>query len=668
MADGYIEIDTELATDKFDRQVMALQKKIEKLEKKDVEITANAGDLQNEIKKYEDLTKQVEQAKRKLEELKAMPKELGSVPAGPYLTELNQAKLAYDNLLLAQVKQQTAMEQAKSKLSTINAQHREITAEVETYASRIRQIRLDQHAKEVEKVKSGFKSVGSSLQDAVKKAGRLVLGIFAVRSAYSALRRASSELASYDKQYGANLEYIRFMLTQAIAPVLRWIVNMAYKVLQIIQMIVNALFGVNIFGKASVKNFQKMKASAGGTSKAVKEIKKQLAGFDEMNVLQDDKDTGGGGAGGGGVPGMDLSQMQGEVPAWLQWIKDNRELVLGFLAGLLAFILAINMGLGLIKSLGIGLMVWGIVTAVLSLLEYLKEPTWENFGKIIQGIGIFIIGLGVAFLGLPAIVVGVCVLIVGTIMKYWEQIKTYLQGKIDWLYSMGDRIRERFGNTIGDIYIILIDTLQGALNWVDNIFKSIRGIFDGFIMFFKGVFTGNWKMAWEGLKKIVSNAIKLMKTVFMDGFNLIMSMVLRIGERVGETLWGAFKGVVNAVLGTVEGMLNKPISAINGLIDKVNTIPGVSLTYLDAISLPRMKMGGIVNMPNRGSLIGGAIAGESGAEGVIPLTDSQAMETLGEAIGRYITINANIVNKMNGRILSRELKQISNDRDFAYNS
>ena len=43
------------------------------------------------------------------------------------------------------------------------------------------------------------------------------------------------------------------------------------------------------------------------------------------------------------------------------------------------------------------------------------------------------------------------------------------------------------------------------------------------------------------------------------------------------------------------------------------------------------------------------------------------METLGEAIGRYITINANIPVSMNGRVISRQLRQIRNDREFAYN-
>lgn len=73
-------------------------------------------------------------------------------------------------------------------------------------------------------------------------------------------------------------------------------------------------------------------------------------------------------------------------------------------------------------------------------------------------------------------------------------------------------------------------------------------------------------------------------------------------------------------------------------------------------------------MPGSGAFYHGAYIGERGAEAVVPLTDNQQMELLGATIGRYITVNANIVNTMNGRVISRELKQIKNEQDFAYNS
>ena len=72
-------------------------------------------------------------------------------------------------------------------------------------------------------------------------------------------------------------------------------------------------------------------------------------------------------------------------------------------------------------------------------------------------------------------------------------------------------------------------------------------------------------------------------------------------------------------------------------------------------------------MPGRGVNDMGANIGERGAEGVIPLTNSQMMSELGKAIGQYITINANITNTMNGRVISRELQKINNNSDFARN-
>ena len=85
------------------------------------------------------------------------------------------------------------------------------------------------------------------------------------------------------------------------------------------------------------------------------------------------------------------------------------------------------------------------------------------------------------------------------------------------------------------------------------------------------------------------------------------------------------------------------------------------------VVVPKLASGGIINQPGRGVPIGSAVGGERGMEGVIPLTDSQQMALLGEAIGKYITINANITNTMNGRVISRELQKVQNESNFAYN-
>ena len=432
----------------------------------------------------------------------------------------------------------------------------------------------------VKQLSEGFKNFGSSIQSSIRNVARLALGIFGIRSAFMFLRRASSDLASYDQQYATNLEYIRYALTQMIAPVLQWIVRLAATLLGYINAIMQGWFGINLFSRGSAKNFQKMKAGAGGVAKAVKEIKKQLAGFDEINMLTDQSDTGtSGGAGGVGMPNFDLSKMQGEPPAWLQWIIDNKDLILSILAGIAAGLLAIKLGASGIQALGIGVMVAGIVYTIQSLLKYLKDPSWENFGKVIQGIGIAIVGLGILIGSVPLIVAGAIILIIGIIIKYWEQIKAFLQKGIDWLTGKSDWVHQMFGDTIGNIYDTFVENLQLILNWFDMTFTNIKRIFDGLIQFIKGVFTGNWREAWEGIKNIFGGIFNwignTVKTVLQMAWNLVRDFATTGANAVA----GIFRAIVNAVLRTIENVLNNPIRTINRLIGIINGLPRSKYKY-----------------------------------------------------------------------------------------
>lgn len=668
--DGEITIGTTLNTDKFDRQITELEKKMKKEEDKKIIIETKLQNQEEELDKARQKTdeladayQRLKQAQEALESGKATP---GQFAAFQDLQNtygsLEQLGASFDKALT----KQDAIEQ---KVAQTKYRYDEINAKVSEYKQKIEGIKLQKQVAEVDRMKDSFNSVGSFIQKSIRNVARLALGIFGVRSAYLALRRASSDLASYDKQYAANLEYIRYALTQAIAPVLQWIVRLAATLLGYINAIMQGWFGINLFSRGSAENFNKMKAGASGVSKAVKEIKKQLAGFDEINMLTEQSDTGkSAGAGGVGMPDFDLSKMQGEPPEWLKWIIDNRDLILSIMAGITSALLAWKLGLSAIKAIGLGILIAGIVYTIQSLIKYLKDPSWKNFGKIIQGIGVAIIGLGTLIGSVPVAVAGAVVLIIGTITKYWEQIKAFFQKGIDWLTGKSDWVHQMFGDVIGNIYDMFVSNLQEILNFFDSTFKMIKGIFDGIIIFIKGVFTGNWKQAWEGIKKIFSSIWEGIKGIFTSVFNFIKNMVVTVAKTTGNIIAGAFKAVVNAVMFTIEHILNAPIRAINGLINIINAVPGINLGHLREFNLPRLAVGGIVNMPNRGTMVGGAIAGESGREGVIPLTDQQTMAELGREIGRHVLVNLTNITQMNGRVIGRELKQVQSEQDFAFNS
>ena len=683
MADGYITIETKLSTDKFDKQITDLEKKIRNEEDKaQLKLKAKLqakDELEKHKQKIVEIEQEYEKTSQQVEHLQSiMSKQSQGISLTPQdFTDLqgsekviaNNEKIGetLDKMYAKEIKLNNTVERTSSA-------YRQTKDNVSAYKAKVESINLQKQQAQVSQLKKGFQKVNTSIANSIQHIGRLALGIFSVASAYRLMSAASSTLGQYDEQYATNLEYIRYLIAQAIAPALKYVVNLASTLLSYLNYILNAWFGITLFSKNSAKNFMNAKNSTGGISKNTGKIKKDLqtTPFDEMNVLSDTSDSGtGGGAGGGAVaPSIDPSMLQGEVPDWLKWIADNKDLILAIMAGIAAGLLAWKLGLDGIKALGIGLLIAGIVYTIESLLEYLQDPSWENFGKIIQGIGVAIIGLGLLIGSVPVAVAGAIVLIVGTIIKYWEQIKTFLQSGIDWLRGQG---REIFNWLFGDIFMPLYDgivnILQDLLNWFNDIFTNIKNIFDNIIAFIRNVFTGNWKGAWDNIKNIFISIWNIIKSTFFTVINIIKNVVVGIGQTVGNIIAGVFKAVVNAVLRTIESVLNSPIRAINRLIGVINNVPGINLGTLSTFNLPRLAKGTILNAPGRGVPVAGgtALAGEAGREAYLPLSDTQLLEELGSTIGKYITINANITNSMNGRVISRQLQQIRNDREFAYN-
>ena len=641
MADGYITIETKLSTDKFDKQVIDLEKKIKNEENKaQLKLKAKLQ-AEDELKRHKQAILEIEQEYEKtsqqVEHLQnIMSKQASGVSLTPQeFTDLqgsekviaNNEKIGetLDKMYAKEVKLNNAVDRTSLAYS-------QIQSNVSGYKAKIESIKLQKQQSQVNEIKKGFDNVGKSVSSSIKHIGRLALGVLSVRSAYLLARQASSTLGQYDEQYATNLEYIRYLIAQTIAPALKYVVNLASTLLSYLNYILNAWFGITLFSKNSAKNFMNAKNSKGGISKNTGKIKEDLqtTPFDEMNVLNDTSDSGSGGSSGGGAiaPSIDPSLFAGEVPDWLKWIADNKDLILSVMAGITAGLLAWKLGLDGIKALGIGLLIAGIVYTIQSLLEYLKDPSWENFGKIIQGIGLAILGVGVIIGSVPLMVAGAIVLIIGTIIKYWEQIKTFLQSGIDWLKGEG---REIFNWLFGDIFMPLYDgivnILQDLLNWFNDIFTNIKNIFDNIIAFIKNVFTGNWKGAWENIKNIFISIWNIIKSTFFTVINVIKNVVVGIGQTVGNIIAGVFKAVVNAVLRTIESVLNAPIRAINRLIGVINNVPGINLRTLSTFNLPRLAKGTILNAPGRGVPVAGgrALAGEAGREAYLPLSDTQLL-------------------------------------------
>ena len=670
MEDGSIMIETELSTDKFDKQITGLEKKIKKEEEKaQLKLKAKLQ-AEDELEKHKQKILEIEQEYKKtsqqVEHLQNImsKKEKRETLTPQDVTDLqNYAEINKQNEKLGATLDKAYEKQTKldNKVEQTSLAYKQIQDNVQEYKTKVESVKLQKQQEQVNSIKNNFEGVSKSVGKAIGRVARLALGVISVASAYRFVSQASSTLGQYDEQYATNLEYIRYLIAQTIAPALKYVVNLASTLLSYLNYIAQAWFGITLFSKNSSKNFMKARES---TSKIKKDL--QTTQFDEMNVLSD---TSSSGTSGEVAPSIDPSLFKGEVPDWLQWIVDHKDEILAVMAGVTSGLFAWQLGLSPIISLGLGVMIEGIVYTVKSLLDYLKDPSWENFSEIIQGIGIAIIGLGILIGNVPLVVAGAIVLIVGTIIKYWEQIKAFLQSGIDWLKSKSDWVRDTFGDTIGYIYDYLVETLQHILDAFDSLFKMLKNILDDVIKIIKDIIHGDWAQAWEDAKQLVVDMFQGLWDTIKNIFFAIASLGVSIAMAVGGTISSIFKAIVNAILSAIENILNTPIKTVNAMIGVVNTVPGVNISTLPTFRLPRLAKGTILNAPGRGVPVAGgtALAGEAGREAYLPLSDTQLLEELGSTIGKYINLNATIPIYVGNRQIAREIKKINAESDFAFN-
>lgn len=438
-------------------------------------------------------------------------------------------------------------------------------------------------------------SIGNSTSKVIKKITRWGLAVFGIRSAYNFVRQSISTLSSENEQLATDVEYIRYAIASTLQPVIERLIQLVFRLLQYVNYLAQAWFGVNLFANANAKAMNKAVGSA-------KQLHKQLAGFDEMNVLNDTSD---GGAGGATMPSVDLTQMQGDVPEWIKWLGENGQIIIGILGGIAAGIIAIKLGASLLLGLGIGIAVAGLIMLIQDVIKFIQDPSWDGFINILKDLAIVLAGVAIAMIAFNAtnpigwimLAIAAVALLVSAIIKNWDKVKAFLKTAVDW----------------------------------------IKNTFNTVITFFAG---------------LIAKIVDLFKT---------------IGTKVGDVLGGAFKAVINGVLKAIENILNTPIRTINSLINTINKVPGINLGTLQTFSLPRLAKGGVINMPGRGVPVGSAIGGERGQEGVIPLTDSQQMALLGEAIGKYITVNLTNVTELDGRTIARKVQEVNNNTNFLLN-
>ncbi len=271
------------------------------------------------------------------------------------------------------------------------------------------------------------------------------------------------------------------------------------------------------------------------------------------------------------------------VLPFLKWlIEKGLPTLINGIAGFFDFLSKHSWIIELIGSLLIGAFAAGKITPLIAM--------------IVNGISglISILGSGgltgllstlVKFLGGPltlAITATIAILIL--LVTHWDQVKQTMLNFADWLSNAFVTDWTRQFGIIGDYMNLFFSTIS-------NIIDGIKQIFNGIVEFFTGVFTGNWKQAWEGIKDIFIGVWNLMATIVTTPLNLIKTLVNQVFEFIKNFVLSPFSKFVNGIFktdwtkafGIIGDYMNGWAQNIKNLFDSVKQIFNGIVNFVNGV-------------------------------------------------------------------------------------
>lgn len=378
--------NTQYQTDSYANATSELQKTeaaFDRLIDKQDKMTAMG--VSQESAQWRSLQYDIDACAAKIAELRAEKERLEST-GGAFMMGSDTAQYAaLESQLAAASSRLTEMQfgvnQADSSMGSLTSRAREFAGHIGS-AARKAASGLVNGIKSAASHMLGLKRHGQSMQSQfsglISGAKKFALSLLGARGVYALLRKAVSAYMQENQQLSNTLSSCWSGIGNILGPIITQIINLVAQAVAYVTAFLK-LFG--IVGKSTKKAIG---GAAGAASKAAKELKRQLASFDDLNILNDNSSSGGGGGGGADI-GSSLPDVT--LPDWVKLIAE--QLKSGDWAGA-ATTLAdkLNEMVDSVDWAGVGEKAGYYIDGVLEFLAtFIEEFDWFNLGaKLATGV------------------------------------------------------------------------------------------------------------------------------------------------------------------------------------------------------------------------------------------------------------------------------------------
>ncbi len=743
MADGRIVVQAEVDAKNAQKELDKLTAKIDKMEADLKKSTGEQSGLKSQLDAAKESAKQAENA---LKSLRAESERLRQITSGEVSTSPVEYLEAFERQkdVATQIKEQEAILKEQDKIvESLDGKYAKITDKVIAQTSALDAAKqkageLTEQITSASGATERMESAAEKVSDSMNTFSKRVSGLFKRVLVFSLITRALQSLRTWlgktimqNEEARAAVARLKAALLTLAQPILQVVIPVFVKLVNILTQVVTAI--AKFFGMLSGKSWASQKSAAQGLNDeqkalegvgaAAKDASKSMASFDEINQLTDNSASAAGG-GAGGAASTEIAPDFSNLDMAEDKLHDILGLVGAIAAGLLAWKIASLFTNDLSK-------IWGIALAVAGAfaLVYFWLDAWnngidlQNFLGMLAGLAALAVGLAIAFgpiaAGIALVVGGLAMLVVGikdVIENGFNLVNTLTI--IAGLLAAGIGISLLTGSWIPLLIAGFLAALVALVSFTghgEELIQGLKNIIDGFGKFFKGVFTGDMKLAvegikqiWEGMKqtwnaivnsikdawnmfitwlqskspllasifqtygKFVSDVCKNIKDILKGVIDFIVGVFTGDWTKAWQGVTEIFKGIWNNIVAIIEAAINFIIDGINLLISALNTIHfeipdwvpliggksfGISIPLVSQVALPRLAEGAVIP-PNREFM---AVLGDqkSGTNIETPLeTMVQAFkQAMNESGGRSQTI----ILQLNGREFARAVYKANNE-------
>lgn len=251
---------------------------------------------------------------------------------------------------------------------------------------------------------------------------------------------------------------------------------------------------------------------------------------------------------------------------------------------------AIEGSLGVIETVTSGVLtvVQNLSDAISRLYDEHVKPLFDSianglssiFGTLITGYNTYVLpvlqGLAEQFKGLLEGPLGDAILkietflgkLIDSLKLLWESVLVPL---INWIIANLLPVVAKIIDVVGTVAIKVIKSL---IKIIGDVADTLSGIID----FLVGVFTGDWELAWQGIKEIADGAWSFIKDVVSGAWEIIKTVTkgaLSIIKSIISTAWNAIKALTstiwNAIKKTLSGLWNSLKSTASTVFNAIKT-------------------------------------------------------------------------------------------------